>query len=409
MLNNRIFVVLTVVFSVFGLYANAPKIHFSWDSGSSAGVTPTGTWEKVSSAGVRNNASTPPGMLAYSVSENGVLFTWKPSVDSSNVSGGADIIGALLSQDESLLVIAERIGGCDKPNSTRLVFINAVNNKLCGGMMLEKRRISEIRVIPGINHKILAIQQGQKEFQNRNCLLIVDLRRKRVSQVGPGFDKKINSVCSDGSKAWVSFEDSNSFAELDLEDLSRDPRYCDAKQEVLHLNHSPLTGNIIVCSRGRCEFFSQNQESLFLEKSIGLPDDFEAVWTLSLPMLPNGVMLQNREGKGLIVSSGGVVPLEFRCEPHGCVLPDQSLLLGSSGRSSLLRNVVLPDCRVRGSYNPASIRPSSRNKILAIFPRTTKPVETIYVDSRGNVFKLVFSGRRGRKISVLLCDKTGLR
>ena len=407
MLHKRILLYLAVVFSGVILNANAPKIVYDW-ADTTVNVNPTGVWEKVISPGVMNNSGTPPGMLAYTISENNTLFNWKPSVDNTRLSGQADICGATLSLDESLLVIAEKIGGSNQPNSTRLIFINVINNKICGGMTLEKRRIRQIVRIPGMSNRILAVQEAQSSFQNRNALLMIDLKRKRIIQAGPGFDQAINSVCTDGIKAWISFENNSSFAEIDLEELNKEPRYCDAKKPVLSLSYNPVTKNIIACGTGICEFFSVNSNSLFLEKSIALPDEFTPVWHLTLPNIANGILLQDKEGKGFVVSSGGVVPITTRLEPYGCMLPDHTLLVGISDRFRI-NNIILPDCSVKRYFAPLSLRPFTRNKTLFLFARTTNPIETIIVDDRGNVFKFTLTGRRGRKTVMVLSDKTGVR
>ncbi len=407
MKNNRFFLLLSMICCTFVLYAEVPKIHYDWQD-TAAVVEPTGVWEKVASPGVQNNSSTPPGMLAYTISENNILFNWKPSTDISRLSGQADISGALLSLDESLLVIAEQIGGTGKPNSTRLVFVNVINNKICGGMMLEKRRIREIITIPGMSSRILAVQEAQSAFQNRNALLMIDLKRKKITQAGPGFEQPINSVCTDGSKAWVSFENNNSFAEIDLDEPEKEPRYCDAKKPVLSLSYNPGTRNIIACGSGICEFFSVNRNILFLEKSLNLPNDFTPVWRLNLPHISNGVLVQDKEGRGYVISSGGLVPIADRLEPYGCVLPDKTLLAGISEKSRI-NNITLPDCSVSRYFAPSSLRPFNRNKTLFIFSRTTTPQETIILDERGNVFRLALSGRRGRKTVILLTDRTGVR
>ena len=405
--NNRFFLLLSMICCTAAFCTGIPKIHYDLQD-DSAMVEPTGVWEKVASPGVQNNVSTPHGMLAYSISENNILFNWKPSSDTSRLSGQADIVGALLTLDESLLVIAEQVGGTGRPNSTRLVFVNVINNKICGGMMLDKRRVKKIITIPGMSNKILAVQEAQSVFQNRNALLVIDLKRKRITQAGPGFDQPINSVCTDGTSAWVSFENNNSFAEIDLEDPDKKPRYCDAKKPVLSLVYNPNSRNIIAIGSGICEFFSINRHALFLEKSLMLPDNFTTVWELGLPNLPNGVLVQNKDGKGLVVTSGGVVPIAARLEPYGCMLSDRTLLAGTADRSRI-DNITLPDCAVSRYFAPSSLRPFSRNKTIFIFPRTTSPQEIIILDERGNVFKLALSGRRGRKTVLLLTDRTGVR
>ena len=407
MLDKRMFLWLAVMFSGIFLHAEAPKIAYDW-ADEAVNVKPTGIWEKVISPGVKNNSGTPPGLLAYTVSENNTLFNWKPSADESRVSAAADISGVTPSLDESLLIIAENVGGSGQPNSTRLIFVNLINNKICGGMTLEKRRISKLIQIPGMSNRILAVQVGQSAFQNRSALLMIDLKRKKIIQAGPGFDQVISSVCTDGSKAWASFENNNSFVEVDLDDPNREPRYCDSKKTVSALSYNPTSKNVIACGEGICEFFSIQRNSLFLESSIALPEKFIPVWYMTLPHISNGILLQDKEGKGLFVSSGGVVPLADRLEPYGCVLSDHTVLTGISERARI-NNITLPDCSVKRYFAPSSLRPLNRNKTIFLFARSAKLPETILVDSRGNVFKFTLTGRRGKKSTVLLVDKTGVR
>ena len=46
---------------------------------------------------------------------------------------------------------------------------------------------------------------------------------------------------------------------------------------------------------------------------------------------------------------------------------------------------------------------------LAVFARTGNPQECIQIDERGNVFRLILQGRRGRKNTILIVNKTGMR
>ena len=397
---------LTALMMTLTVQATVPKIHYDLESRRPE-VTPTGTWEKISSPGVRNNIDTPAGMLAYVISENGYLFNWRPSVDSTRLSGQADIIGAMLSQDESLLVVAERIGGAGKNNSTRLIFLNLINGKLCGGMEIPERRITHIANIPGENSKILAVQEGQSEFKNGNALLMIDLRRRLVRQISPDMEQRITSFCTDGSRVWFSFADGNRFGEIELDDSAR-IRYCDTKKQVLGLNYNNASRTVIVYEPGVCEFFSLNHNGLFLEKSVELPHGFNAVWHLGVPQVANTLFLVDGQGKALMVTPGGTVPIQERMESYGCAMPGNAVCFGTSNRGKV-NTVSIPDCRVVNSLAPNSLRPHSRNKTLCIFYRTAVPPQLILLDERGNIFKIIMTGRRGKKAALLLVDKNGIR
>ena len=147
---------------------------------------------------------------------------------------------------------------------------------------------------------------------------------------------------------------------------------------------------------------------LFLNNSIDLPQDFTANWVKPAQNNDNSMIMVDRDGQAIYVSAGGTRHLNGRMEHCGCLLPDQTFMLGSSDRQRLLQ-LTLPDCSVKGYVAPNSLRPYSRNKNRWIFACTTKPVQLLQVDNRGNVFRVTLTGRRGRKEVILMTDKSGMR
>jgi len=402
-----VFPLLMSIFFVFTLSAEIPKIRYDREIGRPA-ISATGTWEKISSAGISNNANTPPGMLAYAVAENNCIFNWVPSSDSARIAGQADIMDAILSQDESLLVIAERIGGANQNNSTRLVFVNLLNNKLCGGFEIPERRIVKLFNLPGQSGRILALQEGQSVFQNSNALLNIDLRRKRVRQIGADITENISAICTDGYKVWYALSERNRICEIDLNDPFK-PRYCDTKKPVTKLCCNPASKSIIAVENGVCEFFSITGNGLFLDGSVPLPENFETAWCMGGPVQSSSAIIMDKNGKGFFVTLGGLMPLNDRLEPYGCVLQDGTILIGAVARSPRINNIILPGGEVKRYFTPSKLRPFTRNKTLAIYSRTAAVPEIILLDDRANVFKVVLSGRNGRKSAVLIVNKTGMR
>ena len=70
-----------------------------------------------------------------------------------------------------------------------------------------------------------------------------------------------------------------------------------------------------------------------------------------------------------------------------------------------------PDLDSKAKYTPRKMRPISRNDNTALFflPTKTAVRNLILADHRGNLWKLEFKGKRGKKIPVLLSDTTGIR
>ena len=407
MRNNLIFPLLLTAAIVSTVSAQVPKVHYAREIGRPE-VTATGIWEKVAAPGMNNTGNTPPGMLAYAVAENNCIFNWTPSADTTRLTGQADIIGALLSPDESLLMIAERVGGANKNNSTRLIFLNLLNNRICGGMDIPERRITKLLDLPGSNGAFLAFQEGQSVFSNGNALLFIDIRKKKFRQIGQDINDKISDICTDGSKVWFAIEGKNQICELDLDDPFK-LRYCDTKKPVLKLAVNPASNSVIALENGFCEFYSVTRNGLYLESSIEFPENYQPVWMMSVSNRGNTAVAVDAEGKGFLISAGGLVALNGRIATHGCPLPDGTILLGTVERYPKLNNITLPGGEVKSYITPSTLRPSSRNKTLAVFARTGNPQECIQIDERGNVFRLILQGRRGRKNTILIVNKTGLR
>ena len=74
-------------------------------------VEATGSLLAIDAPGRDNAADTPAERSAAKVAVPDKLFEWTPSPDPGRVTGGADLIDALLSADQSLLILIEKVGG----------------------------------------------------------------------------------------------------------------------------------------------------------------------------------------------------------------------------------------------------------------------------------------------------------
>ena len=394
------------MWSTLILSADAPKI-FLESEDSAVPVESTGFWKQVESPGFANDSNTPPGMLAARIGQNGVMFNWKPSPDSSSLAGDADLTAVLLSADESTLIFCERIGGVGRNNSSRLVFLNLFSGRICGGFELPLRRITGLALLPGDPEMLLAVQEGQENCGNGNQILKIDLIRKRVVASSTDFEQKIGSLQTNGEQVWFSLEKRSQFGELPVGDLRSAVRFHECKGEVRKL-FAGRAGAVIAVGRGICEFFTMRYGRLYLNNAVALPDGFNISWGMPVQKGSDSLIMTDREGRALYVSAGGHRFLNGRMENHGCLLPDQTFLLGSSERKRLNR-LVFPDGSVTGHIEPNSLRPHSINKTRWLFARTTSPIQVLQVDNRGNVFKITLTGRRGRKEAVLITDKSGIK
>lgn len=408
MRNNLFFSFLLLFSGAFAAADVLPKLRYDRPL-PQVSVEPTGKWEKLPSPGNRNDLKNPPGALAAILSENNFVFNWKPSPDISRVSQPADLTGAILSEDESTLIIAERIGGKDKNNSTRLLFVNLAGARVCGGFELPMRRITAIAAIPGVSGKIIAVQEAQEATNTQNKLLVIDLRRRRITAESAPLPRVISTFATDGSRIWFASSGATSVSEIELDMLNGgEIKNHETKAEICGISFCRSSNSLFVAERGFCEFFSVRPDTLFLEKSLPLPAGFTPVWTLALRQPANSAVIVDNNGKALFVFSGGTMPLQEKVEPYGCLLPDNQVMLGCSRQMQIMR-MHFPSADPQGYITPNTLRPANRNKTFKLFARTTNPVQLIQLDERGNIFQITLTGRRGKKNPVMLVDKSGIR
>lgn len=71
-----------------------------------------------------------------------MVYDWAPSPDRSRITGGADLVDAFLSSDETLLVVLEKVGGKEGPNATRVICCNLRNGKIVRGFTIPERKLA---------------------------------------------------------------------------------------------------------------------------------------------------------------------------------------------------------------------------------------------------------------------------
>ena len=111
-------------------------------------VEATGSLLAIDAPGRDNAADTPAERSAAKVAVPDKLFEWTPSPDPGRVTGGADLIDALLSADQSLLILIEKVGGRRPPSGGRILMYNLFNNRLDNALPLEKTLPGPAALLP---------------------------------------------------------------------------------------------------------------------------------------------------------------------------------------------------------------------------------------------------------------------
>ena len=150
-------------------------------------------------------------------------FVWKPSKLTSSAIGTADLTGADLSADGTMLVLCERVGGEGKANSTRLIFIDIGEERIAGGFLVPEKLLSSIRFISPV--EILAQRHPFEPFKVTSGLVRVNLKTRKITDetTAPQGTRGFTSFARCGKKLICTAEGSDFLYEYALEDLSAHP------------------------------------------------------------------------------------------------------------------------------------------------------------------------------------------
>lgn len=388
--------------------ATTPVIHMEQED-SRPQVAETGRLDAVSMPGVRNNSGVPRGSTAGRLAVNGYEFNWTPSQQSGKATGGADLLSAALSDDETVLLLTERIGGKDKPNSTRLILINIRSGKIIRSTLLKERRIAEARFIPGTD-QLLAIQHAQKEFEMPEALVRIDLKTGRVIARSKPAGGELLSFCTDGSKAWYTVKDQEYIYELDLAAMDQEAQAIRSRITGSRLIITPDMQTVIAFGKEKIEKFKVSAEQkLALIQTIDILPGFAPTQALAADDSGFQLFLVEPDKKAVLYK--GSSPTEADMKPasfHTIYRKDNTLFYGIL-KHNAIGKIALPGISISGRpVVPGKLKPVSRNVTWKMFALSTSPCKILLIDTRSNISMLEVTKRRWKKSNILLVDKTGM-
>ncbi len=368
-----------------------------------AEVRETGAFRELPGSGaqVNHTENTPPGMLAARTARQGVYLSWMPSEDSSRLTGGADLAGAALSPDESLLVIAEKVGG-KGPNSTRLVGFNLYNDHLSTGLVLPGRRLTDMSFLA--DGRLLAVQEGQPDTDHpRSGLVLLDLTDPEGIHLLP-LEQPPVSVAANPQFAWFTVAGEDGFTQIRLSNgtvehfksLVPSPR----------LTLTPDGKRLFLYGKGRLECYAWKNRRLELEYSQPLPGDYTP--EMAYPASADGsYMVFAEPGRAAyLVGGGNARLLEARAGNTGCFFPAERKLLLGVQRNEGYAIYATPFAEAaERTVSPREVKPITRNENFRIFPRTGSEMAAILIDHRANVWQLEIRARRWEKKAVFTPGK----
>ncbi|MBQ7207991.1 MAG: hypothetical protein IJS01_09365 [Lentisphaeria bacterium] len=369
-------------------------------------VAETGKLTEFESSG---KSSSPRGSAAGRLAA-GKDFRWTPSQIEGRATGGADIREILLSADESLLVMAERIGGENKPNSTRFILVSLRDKKIIRAVTLKERRITAAAFIPGTD-TLIAAESAQPEFGRDNALVRIDLKRGKISAPSRSEEAPVTSLCTDGEKVWYTVKDSTMIRELRLDAFSAEPGSVRTRATDPRVSLSPDGSRLVAFGKGMCEIFKTSADNLAaLQQSFETAGTFSPAQILVLDDRASSLVLVEPAKQAALYLNGSSKTLTEKCGPVAAFFKEENMLLLGLLKNDAIAKIPLPGAEPEGKpVVPGKLKPASRNGNLKLLALSGTPARAVLVDSRANVMLLEITKRRWKKTPVLTVDKTGFR
>ena len=347
---------------------------------------------------------TPINSFATIVANKKYSYKWAPSQMTKRILGGADILDAQLSDDKSLLVIAERIGGVDKPNSTRFIMVNTFNGQIVNYYTIENRLITKFVFANNRYVKLVAIQQKQEDLNSPDAFITIDLEKKKITDeiVIPekivSFDYYKNS--DDKEVIYYTLKDKPYFYVLDLESKS-------TVKEYLSTIESPKlvcskTGNILLYGRNILEFYADNGNLINVVKTeeyfnpdfcVPLSNDF----SIALFIVPNKTpqLWYGKSLQDLPVKCTGQTAFEFTTNKlYLAIQPFNAITYFN-----------LPNLEAAKPVSIGKLKPIDKNEIKYLFSYNINDKQLIVIDHRGNISTISTTKKRWHKTRILSVEK----
>ncbi|WP_288614581.1 hypothetical protein [Victivallis vadensis] len=363
-------------------------------------VQSTGDFLVIEAPGENNALDTPRGTTASRLSVSGRVYRWTPSDDTSRVTGGAALFDAVQSPDESFLLLGERVGAADGPNSSRLIGFNLFNKKLASGITLPERKLGSLRFLPS-GTTLLAVEKAQPQLARPDRLLLIDLAAGKTVAESEALDRPVAAAETNGKKCWFTLEGANQFHSLGLQEFGASPKTAQTLVKGGKLLLSPDGSTLAIYGSGQLEIYDVGAEPPRLLRAMPLPEGFTPDWGLALSEKLDELLLVESGRNAWLVSGKSLRPLAEKSGQAGCYdFSDRRLLLTLAADETIglyqLPAATAPSMMV----SPRRLKPFNRNDNFRLFNRSGKEPQAILVDHRGNVSILEIRPRRWKKTPV---------
>ncbi|MBE6384141.1 MAG: hypothetical protein E7048_00590 [Lentisphaerae bacterium] len=357
---------------------------------------------------VKLSASSAAALLT----EKGKQFSWKPSPRLSSTIRNADLTGAVLSADGTLVVISERIGGEEKPNSTRFILFNVPNRTIAGGFVIKEALIDTISFVPGSKTELIGIRRSSTHFGTKGALVRLNLSHREIMDYVESPAREFTSYAwGANGKIFCTTTDSGEILAYDPDNLSGTP-----KRIKSHLS-SPK-----VCAAGKdmiaygtegIEILRNGQENKKETANFfKAPERFSCLKaTVVDPRLPAVIFSGNFEEDCWYFIGNTCKKLKSRVSGVQSWDSLNKLLFIELAANAKVAIFQMPEARENAKpAAPNRLKPANRNHSFALLSVPALKNNMVQIDNRGNVFLLDYSKMgRWKKYSVYVADQAGFR
>ena len=338
-------------------------------------------------------------------------FVWKPSKLSSSAIGTADLTGADLSADGTLLVISERVGGEGKANSTRLIFLDIQEEKLAGGFLIPERHLSAIRFIEKSPVEILALRHPFEPYKVTGGLVRINLKTRKITDqtAAPPGTPGFTSFAQCGKKLICTAEGSDLLYEYALDDLAAGP--VKIKTGLTAPRVCACGGGIAAFSSEGIRFFDYKRGKLAPSEQIcKAPEGFTPRRTVMIDAAIPAIVFAGGTGESFWYFRGGTFRRLAERGSGVAFFNGKNRFYAGMEAGAKIVTFQMPEGRETGRPNPINaLKPSTRNSTLGFFHVPALKESFLLLDSRANLFLVDPSRSRWKKSIVFAPDRNAFR
>lgn len=385
---------LPIAFVLNGAEQGPGVIH--WDEArKKPEVVPTG--RIVVFENIDNLRNTPEDCFAAAAALRNRKLEWTPSPDRSRSTGGAMVLDAAVSPDESALILLERTGVEPGPFGARLIVFNLHNGEIVNALEFNDRTFKRIALLPG-STRILALQAAQKELDCPEKLLLIESSTGEIAAESPPVAGAVSGLAVAGKKILMSLPGSREVLEVDADDLAGRPKVLTLRRPAEFVLVAPGGDWLFSVAAGEVECYRLNDTGAQLDRTVKLPEnlrpEFGAVTDGDTP----APVLGRAGGRTVVVWGDNCRIIAERSGRAAAWNAEANLLfLNLAARDALAIYPLPGNFAAETESSVGDMTPATRGDIRWLFAGRGLSTPVLVVDHRANVYRMTLAKKRWKK------------